>query len=228
MIELKSVVKTYKKGQKIGPFSFQMQPGKIVALVGENGAGKSTLIKLIMGQLKADHGEIIGITPQQVRYMPDDLHFPSTLKVVEIMELLGKLKRVPVKRQLEVLQQVDLLEKKNRLVSELSKGMRQRLNFAQSLLGESDLYILDEPTNGLDPYWIAQVKEILQKEKEQGRMILYSTHLLSTVEEIADEVIFIHQGKLLASGSIESLKEQYGETSLETLWLKLFAGGYAS
>ena len=228
MIQLKSVVKTYKKGQEIGPFSFQMQPGKIVALVGENGAGKSTLIKLIMGQLKADNGEIIGIKPQQVRYMPDDLHFPSTLKVAEIMELLGKLKGVPTEQQLEVLQQVDLLEKKNRLVSELSKGMRQRLNFAQSLLGESDLYILDEPTNGLDPYWIAQVKAMLQKEKEQGRMILYSTHLLSTVEEIADEVIFIHQGKLLASGSIESLKEQYGEASLETLWLKLFAGGYAS
>lgn len=102
--------------------------------------------------------------------------------------------------------------------------MRQRLNFAQSLLGECDVYILDEPTNGLDPYWINRVKSILKEERNKGQLILYSTHLLSTVEEIADEVIFIHKGKILASGNISSLKRQYAEESLESLWLKLYLG----
>lgn len=224
MIELQEVVITYRKGQQIGPVTYQLTSGKIVALVGENGAGKSTLMKLIMGQLPLDKGTITGIPKGRVRYMPDDLNFPTTLKVKEIIELLGKLKGINSKSQDDILQLVDLFEHKNSFVSELSKGMRQRLNFAQSLLGECEVYILDEPTNGLDPYWINRVKSILKEERDKGQLILYSTHLLSTVEEIADEVIFIHKGKILASGNISSLKRQYAEESLESLWLKLYLG----
>ncbi len=156
--------------------------------------------------------------------MPDDLNFPPTLKVGEIIELLGKLKGITSRGQDDILTLVDLFEHKNSFVSELSKGMKQRLNFAQSLLGECDVYILDEPTNGLDPYWINRVKTILKEERNKDQLILYSTHLLSTVEEIADEVIFIHKGKILASGNISSLKRQYAEESLESLWLKLYLG----
>ncbi|WP_342558883.1 ABC transporter ATP-binding protein [Metasolibacillus sp. FSL K6-0083] len=222
MIELQEVVVKYRKGRKIGPVTYQLTSGKIIALVGENGAGKSTIMKLIMGQLPVDSGTIMGIPKGKVRYMPDDLNFPTTLKVGEIIELLGKLKGITKESQNEILKRVDLFDHKNSFTSELSKGMRQRLNFAQSLLGECDVYILDEPTNGLDPYWINRVKSILNEEKNKGQLILYSTHLLSMVEEIADEVIFIHNGKILASGNISNLKLQYAENSLESIWMKLY------
>ncbi|MCT6925434.1 ABC transporter ATP-binding protein [Metasolibacillus sp.] len=222
MIELQEVVVTYRKGRQIGPVTYQMTSGKIIALVGENGAGKSTIMKLIMGQLPVDSGTITGIPKGKVRYMPDDLNFPTTLKVGEIIELLGKLKGITKESQKEILKRADLFDHINSFVSELSKGMRQRLNFAQSLLGECDVYILDEPTNGLDPYWINRVKSILKEEKDKGQLILYSTHLLSMVEEMADEVIFIHKGQVLASGNISNLKLQYAENSLEALWMKLY------
>ncbi len=222
MIVVEELRKQYKKGQEIGPISYTMTPGKIIALVGENGAGKSTFMKLLMGHITSDGGTIEGINIEKIHYMPDDLNFPSTLKVQEIINLLGKLKGVPLKVQQHYLEITGLLDKQTKFVHQLSKGMRQRLNWAQSMLGEGDLLILDEPTNGLDPLWINRMKQELITQRNNGKTILYSTHLLASVEEIADEVIFMHQGKVIASGSVEELKTTYQKDTLELLWLKLF------
>ncbi|ATP39316.1 lantibiotic ABC transporter ATP-binding protein [Solibacillus sp. R5-41] len=221
MIELINLSKRYKGYRGLGPINYKIKPGKITALVGENGAGKSTLIKLLMRQIQPEDGTITGIDSHRIRFMPDDLEFPTTLKINEIMKLLGQLKKCSDAEQQRILHLVGLERATNDVVRNLSKGMRQRLNWAQSMLGESDLYILDEPTNGLDPYWISKLKKQLLQEKEQGQTILFSTHLLATVDEIADEVLMIQNGEAILAGSVQQVKAQYGVTNLEQLWLML-------
>lgn len=219
-IELHNVTKGFKGGRGIFDISFSLKPGHITALVGSNGAGKSTIINLLTNLLKPDKGNITR-SCDDVRYMPDDINFPDTLTAEEIISFLGGLKKVSIEKQAELLQQVGLTDAKKMKVGQFSKGMRQRLNLAQSLMGDSALFILDEPTNGLDPYWIAQLKEMLQQQRNNNQMVLFSTHLLSLAEEIADEVILIHHGHILATGAIDTLLVQYKCQTLEQLWLQL-------
>lgn len=219
-IQLQQVTKKYKNGRGIEEVSFELHPGKITALVGANGAGKSTIINILTNQLKPDSGDILRTTTD-VRYMPDDIDFPDTLTAEEIIRFLGELKKVPVSKQIELLDKVGLKDARNLKIGQFSKGMRQRLNFAQSLMGESELFILDEPTNGLDPYWIARLKAVLKEERDKNQIILFSTHLLSFAEEIADQVILIHHGRILAKGEIKQLLEENNCTTLEQLWLQM-------
>lgn len=219
-IQLKEATKAFKGGRGIFDVSFTLKPGHITALVGSNGAGKSTIIKVLTNALTLDGGEVIR-TSKDVRYMPDDIDFPDTLTAEEIIRFLGKLKKVPTQTQAALLQKVGLAESKTMKVGQFSKGMRQRLNLAQSLMGEGELLILDEPTNGLDPYWIAHLKATLQEERANGQMVLFSTHLLSLAEEIADQVILIHRGRILAAGDIGQLLREGNCQTLETLWLQM-------
>lgn len=226
-VQLQQVTKIYKNGRGIYDVSFELNPGHITALVGSNGAGKSTIINILTNLLKPDSGEILRPT-SDVRYMPDDIDFPDTLTAEEIIRFLGELKKVPVPRQIELLEKVGLKDARNLKIGQFSKGMRQRLNFAQSLMGESELFILDEPTNGLDPYWIARLKAVLKEERDQNQIILFSTHLLSFAEEIADQVILIDRGRILAKGAVKQLLEENNCTSLEQLWLQMTARGVQS
>jgi len=219
-IELINITKTYKKNRGVHQINAKIEAGQIIALVGANGAGKSTIIKLLTGQLTPDEGEMKGLSKEALRYMPDDLNFPDTLTAAEILALLANLKNISATVIPDLLKQVGLADKGHLRVSEYSKGMRQRLNLAQSMLGDGDFYILDEPTNGLDPFWIATLKNMLVKEKQKGTHVLFSTHLLSFAEEIADEVILIHEGEIIATGKIADLLAQHQCDTLEQLWLK--------
>lgn len=225
-IELQQVTKAFKGGRGIFDVSFSLEPGHITALVGSNGAGKSTIINLLTNLLKPDAGTIKR-TFHDVRYMPDDISFPDTLTAEEIIRFLGDLKHISAEKQSELLQLVGLADAKKMKVGQFSKGMRQRLNLAQSLMGDSPLFILDEPTNGLDPYWIAQLKQMLEQQRNEDQIVLFSTHLLSLAEEIADQVILIHHGRILVTGQIAPLLQQYHCATLEQLWLQLTKQGEA-
>lgn len=219
-VQLQSVTKKFKGDRGITNVSFTLKPGHITALVGSNGAGKSTIINILTNLLKQDSGEIVRES-QDARYMPDDIEFPDTLTAEEIIRFLGDLKGVPRNRQEELLEKVGLLEAKKLKVAQFSKGMRQRLNLAQSLMGKSQLFMLDEPTNGLDPYWIAHLKAMLEEERAKNQIVLFSTHLLSFAEEIADQVILIHHGRILATGDIKQLLQKGNCETLEKLWLQM-------
>ncbi|OKL36924.1 ABC transporter ATP-binding protein [Domibacillus mangrovi] len=221
VVQVNNVTKRYKQNRGVNQASFTLHNGEIIALVGANGAGKSTLIQLLIKQIKPDTGEIVWQDNEELRYMPDDLAFPEALTAEEILHLLGNLKKVSKERQHIILKEVGLFEAKELKVGQFSKGMRQRLNLAQSMMGEGSLFILDEPTNGLDPYWIAQLKKVLLHEKQNGQIVLFSTHLLSLAEEIADSVILLNDGEILATGTISSLLERENCTNLEQVWLKL-------
>ncbi|MGM9950723.1 MAG: ABC transporter ATP-binding protein [Lysinibacillus sp.] len=219
-IQVEKVTKAFKGDRGIFDASFTLKPGHITALVGSNGSGKSTIINILTNLLKPDSGEIKRQSTD-VRYMPDDVDFPDTLTAEEIIRFLGGLKKVPETRQAELLDKVGLLEAKKLKVGQFSKGMRQRLNLAQSLMGDSELYILDEPTNGLDPYWIAHLKGMLEEERANGQIVLFSTHLLTLAEEIADQVILLHHGRILAAGEIEQMLLEGNCETLEQLWLQM-------
>lgn len=222
-ITFENVTKVFPGGRGIFDIQFTLQPGQITVLVGSNGAGKSTIINVLMHLLKPDNG-VVSRSQHDVRYMPDDLSFPDTLTAREIMHFLGSLKGIPLDEQQHVLQLVGLEEAKHMKVKQFSKGMRQRLNLAQSLMGDSTCYILDEPTNGLDPYWIAKLKQLLEAEKERDQMVLFSTHLLSLAQEIADQVILIDHGRIVATGRVTDLCAQHHCDTLEEVWLTLTKG----
>lgn len=220
IVEAKDISRVYDKGRGIENISFTLRPSRIVALVGGNGAGKSTLIRLLTGQEQPMSGSLNWSEDVSVRYMPDDVDFPATLTAEEIVRLLASLKKISKTEQQRVLERVGLWEVRKQYVKQFSKGMRQRLNLAQSLLGEGKLLILDEPTNGLDPNWIAELKRMMVEERDRGCTVLFSTHMLSFAEEFADDVLILHGGKLLASGDLQSILAAGESASLEQLWLR--------
>ncbi|MBK3496221.1 ABC transporter ATP-binding protein [Viridibacillus sp. YIM B01967] len=220
IVEGKALVKKYSENQGLQDVTFSLNEGRIIALAGGNGAGKSTLIRLLIGEEKQSSGEICWAGERSISYMPDDINFPTALTAAEILQLLAGLKKVSAAEREKVLKRVGLWEYRKQKVSQFSKGMRQRLNLAQSLLGDERLIVLDEPTNGLDLLWIAELKTILQEQKQIGRTILFSTHLLSFAEELADDVLLLYEGKVLLEGSIHTVLDQAKCNHLEELFMK--------
>lgn len=220
LLEANKLSHVYDNNRGLQEASFSLQTGRVLALVGGNGAGKSTLIRLLTGQEKQKSGEMIWHKPQTIRYMPDDVDFPSMLSAIEILQLLASFKNVDKEEQENVLRRVALWDVRKQRVKQFSKGMRQRLNLAQSLLGDGSLLILDEPTNGLDPFWIAELKKLMLEEKNKGCTVIFSTHLLAFAEEVADDVLVLHEGKILISGALKEILLQEDSPSLENLWLK--------
>lgn len=221
MITLNSISKVYKGGNGLHNLSGKVNEGTIFALCGGNGAGKSTLIKLLTGALIPDGGSItMNESAKQCAFMPDDLEFPDQMTGIEILTFLGQLQKIPQQKIEQLLEDVGLADEGTKKVSNYSKGMKQRLSFAQSLLSNTSLYILDEPTNGMDPYWVKKWKERILDERAKGRTIIFSTHILSLVEDIADDVLFLHQGKSLVSGSVEQLILSNDGKTLEEIFFQ--------
>lgn len=220
---VKDVSKRYKHGNGIENISFNVKKGHVLALCGGNGAGKSTLLEIIIGQLKADHGTVqfydeIEKGKKPFTYMPDDLEFPDQLTAKEVIEFLAHLHDIPAKVARKRLEEVGLEKEKGKRIRQYSKGMKQRLAFAQSLLSDAPILILDEPTNGLDPYWVKKWKDRIIEEKERGRTIIFSTHLLPIVEEIADDVLFLYQGEMILSGEVATIRDQENGRTLEEIF----------
>lgn len=219
IVECKGLQQIYSNGRGLHNASFGIKKGRIIALAGGNGAGKSTLIRMLTKQEIPQKGELIWHENKTIRYMPDDVDFPTALTAEEILKLLASLKKATLDEQKAVLQKVGLSEVKKQKVQQFSKGMRQRLNLAQSLLGGDGLLIMDEPTNGLDPYWIAQLKEMIRQERDRGSTVIFSTHMLAFAQQLADDVIILHEGSVLLAGDLQQLLQEYGYEELEQLWL---------
>lgn len=232
MVELDQVTKIFNQFNKIEDINIQIKKGECFALCGGNGAGKSTIIHLLIGNLKPTSGEIymdgqkVSAKEQAYKtrfsFMPDAMLFPNTLTGYEVLSFFAELHDVPPKKVAELLAKVGLEQEQHKLVKYYSKGMQQRLSLAQTLLADTPILILDEPTNGLDPYWVKRFKQIIQEEKERGRTILFSSHVLADVEEIADRVAFMSQGHMLINEEIAKVCQQEGErVSLEDVFFAL-------
>jgi len=206
-LSVEDVSKVYKNKTALHPCSFEATEGTCVVLCGGNGAGKSTMLQIIAGVLTPSSGTTLinEIDMKHARenylkeigFMPDDFHAQEMMTVEEFLRFYGSLRKVSRERINEVISLIGLQEKKAELVKRLSKGMRQRLLFGQSILAKPTVLLLDEPTNGLDPYWVNQFVTILNEMKKSGTIIVFSTHMMDVAAETGDLILFMQQGEVI-------------------------------
>jgi len=222
-LEVKDVSKKYGKKTVLQPTNLEITSGKCVAVCGGNGAGKSTLIKIITGIEKASSGSIQFNTKSKKNfsYMPDHMNFHSELTPVEVLDYYASFIGAKKEKIQEVLEKVGLWDQRNNKVGSFSKGMTQRVNLAQALLADVDLYILDEPTNGLDPYWVIQFKQILQELIDNGKTVVLSSHIMRDIVEICDEIVILFEGVVRTAGTLEAIYSETGCSSLEEVFLSM-------
>ncbi|MBA5686828.1 ABC transporter ATP-binding protein [Rugamonas apoptosis] len=218
-IELAQVSKSFGAVQALRGVSLTVAPGEMFGLIGHNGAGKSTLFKLMLGLLPATSGtvRVQGVdtaSPEfrQVRrrigYLPESFVTYDNLTGLEVLHLFADLKHVPRSACAGVLEQVGMSLAAGRRVHTYSKGMRQRLGFAQALLGDPDLIFLDEPTNGLDPEGIADFYRILREVRERGSTIVITSHILAEIQDRVDRLVIMHSGKIAEQGTLAQLRSR--------------------
>ena len=231
MIEVKNLVKRYGNHTAVDHLSFEIEKGKIYGFLGPNGAGKSTTMNMITGYIASTEGTVvidghdILEEPEEAKkcigYLPEmpPLYFDMT--VLEYLKFVADLKKIPKDKKAsmieEIMDMVKITDMKNRLIKNLSKGYRQRVGIAQAVLGYPEVIILDEPTVGLDPKQINEIRELIKDLKKKHTVIL-SSHILSEVSAVCDYVLIISHGKLVASDTPENLgKLAAGSNNLNLL-----------
>lgn len=222
MIEVKNLVKKYGDHLAIDHLSFTMEPGKIYGFLGPNGAGKSTTMNIMTGYLGATEGEVlinghdILKEPEKAKrcigYLPEMPPLYTEMTVLEYLEFAAELKGIHKKdREFaveEVMKLARLIDVQERLIRNLSKGYRQRVGLAQAILGFPEIIILDEPTVGLDPKQIIEIRDLIRKLAKKHTVIL-SSHILAEVQEVCDYIMIISKGRLVASDTAENLERMF-------------------
>ncbi len=217
MIKVKNLTKTYVRNKALDNISFSLNEGDILGFLGPNGAGKSTTMNIITGYLSADSGtiEIDGtdiienptLAKKKIGYLPEIPPLYNDMTVQGYLEFMFKLKKVklPMKEHIATIcDMVKITDVKGRIIKYLSKGYRQRVGLAQALLGEPPVLILDEPTVGLDPQQIIEIRKLIRELGKKHTVIL-SSHLLSEVQAVCDKIIIINNGKIVTSGNTDEL-----------------------
>lgn len=215
---------TKKFGDQIAlnTINIAINNNEIIGLLGPNGAGKSTLMKSIVGALKIDEGQIIFNgkdireneieTKKNMGFLPENNPLYSEMYVKEYLSFVADIHQVSKERIEEVIELVGITPEKSKKISQLSKGYKQRVGLAQAILHSPDLLILDEPTNGLDPNQIIEIRNVI-KEIGKEKTVILSTHIMQEVEALCSRVILIHEGNIIQDSNIEEFKAKY--SSLE-------------
>lgn len=233
MIEIKNVSKSYNgKTKALNNVSFKVHNGKIFAFIGHNGAGKTTLIKMIMGILDFDEGDIlvegksIKDSPIECKkvmaYLPDNPDLYENMKAIDYINFVCDMYDVSSEiREKNILKYSHLLEMDKNLndeISSFSHGMKQKIALISALCHEPKILVMDEPFVGLDPKAVFDMKKIMKDMVNEGKIVFYSTHILDVAEKLCDEVAIIKKGKLIKCGTMKEIK---GDESLEEVFLEL-------
>ncbi|MCC6708452.1 MAG: ABC transporter ATP-binding protein [Gammaproteobacteria bacterium] len=219
LVEVRDASKHYGAVHALDGVTLDIAPGEVFGLIGHNGAGKSTLFKMMMGLIAPSRGEIlidgVAVTGDDFRevrrrigYLPENVVFYDNLNALETLHFFAKLKGVSHSDNRALLERVGLGAAATRRIREYSKGMRQRLGFAQALLGEPRLLFLDEPTNGLDPDGIREFYGILAELRAAGATIVLTSHILAEIQQRVDRLAIIAAGKLRAVGALSALRSE--------------------
>lgn len=219
-IHVAGISKTYGTFRAVSDLTFEVYMGEIFALLGPNGAGKSTTIRMILDILKPDTGKIavLGGTLNQaikdrIGYLPEERGLYRGVSVIDMMVYLGTLKGMSATRAREkamrYLEQLDLAPHAKKKVSELSKGMQQKVQFAVTVLHDPELIIIDEPFSGLDPVNTLTIQDLLLDFKRRGGAIVMSTHQMHQVEEMADRLLMMYRGQQQLYGTVDAVRAQY-------------------
>lgn len=221
MIEVKNITKKYGSFTAVDNISFKIEEGEIIGLLGPNGAGKSTTMNMITGYIEPTEGEIIingydiskrpRKAKSQIGYMPEGVPLYSDLTVKEFVTYMAELKKVDRKTRKEkvekIIEQTGLKDVEKKLTRNLSRGYKQRVSMAGALVGEPKILILDEPTVGLDPKQITEIRALI-KELGKTHTVILSSHILSEVSQICNKVIIINKGKIVAVDTPENLEKK--------------------
>jgi ABC-2 type transport system ATP-binding protein len=212
--------------------NLQVRSGEVFGFLGPNGAGKTTTMNVLLGFVNATGGSasIFGvdvrqpIARQRIGYLPELTYYYKFLNAEELLRFYARIFRIPrgerEKRIDAVLKLVELETARKRLIKTYSKGMQQRVGLAQALINDPDLLILDEPTSGLDPLGRMKVRGIIQRLREQGKTVFFSSHELGEVETVCDRVAILHEGRLRVEGRVDDLVKQH-QCNLENIFLKI-------
>ena len=222
-LQVAHIDKSYGKQRVLKDVSFAMQDGEVVGLLGPNGAGKSTLMKVIVGLAKpsavSNQPSVVSV-PDRIGYLPERNPLYDEMFVREyllFMARLGKIVR-PEERVEILIQRVGLTPEAHKRIGQLSKGYRQRVGLAQALLNDPDLLVLDEPTTGLDPNQLVEIRTLI-RQLGRDRMVILSTHILQEVREMCDRVIILDHGEIKADrlvNEVEDLKELFSSSTLNS------------
>ena len=227
MIEVKNVTKKYGNFYAVRNINFEIKDGEIVGFLGRNGAGKSTTMNMITGFIEPTEGDIIvngynidqnpKKVKKQIGYMPEGTPLYSELTVKEFIEYMAELKLIPKKDRKAAVEKAitstGLDKVKNNLTKNLSRGYKQRVSMAGAIVGDPDILILDEPTVGLDPKQVIEIRELI-KSFRKDHTVLISSHILSEISQICEKVIIIDKGEIVAVDTPDNLEDKVSEKSL--------------
>ncbi|WP_375325122.1 ABC transporter ATP-binding protein [Flagellimonas sp. GZD32] len=222
-IEIKNLHKQFGKNQVLKGVDLTIDKGYIYAILGPNGSGKTTLIKSILGMVIPDKGEISVLKEsikknwkyrKKIDYLPQIANFPPNIRVKELIGMIKDLRNSSSEEE-ELIALFGLEPFLNKKLSTLSGGTKQKVNIVLTFMFDSPLIILDEPTTGLDPKALIRLKELIQKEKTNGKTILITSHIMQFVEEVADEIVYLLEGEIYFKGSIGKLLEQTQQSNFE-------------
>lgn len=237
MISVRGLCKHYGAIEVLRGIDADVPRGKVTALVGPNAAGKTTLIKSILGLTRPNVGSIVvGGTRvngdesyrRRVGYMPQIARFPSNLTCNELLEMLRTLRPAPNGYDTELIDKFDLHSALSRKLNDLSGGTKQKINAVAAFLFMPELLILDEPTAGLDPRSSSILKDKILADRQAGKTFLITSHVMSELEELADQVIFISDGRVAFSGSLNQIKDLTFQVNLERAVAELMDRGAAA
>jgi len=225
-VELQRVCKSYNQVVAVDELSFSIAPGTIFGLLGPNGAGKTSTIRMMIGITLPDSGEVRLFGElfcrkhlQRVGYLPEERGLYKKMKVLEHLVLLGRLHGLSAaessRRAHHWCERLEIAEKLQKKVEELSKGMQQKIQFIAALLHDPDFIIMDEPFGGLDPVNTVLLKDVLLEMKHAGKTILFSTHQMEQVERLCDAITLINGGKAVLQGDLKKIKSSYGRNNVQ-------------
>ncbi len=237
ILKIENLHKTFRLGflrkriEAVRGVSFQVNRGEILGLIGPNGAGKTTTIKCVLGLIMPTQGtlQLFGADAnsrdirRRVGYMPENPYIYQYLKPLEFLDLCGRLTGMDASRRLkrahELIERVGLSHATDRFIGKFSKGMMQRIGLAQALLHDPDFIILDEPMSGLDPIGRAEVRNLITEQRQAGKTLLFTSHILSDVETLCDRVVIVNQGLVSLEGPLKDLLASDQRHSLEALFV---------
>ena len=217
-LQIKNLTKKFGNQIALDQINLEINTNEIIGLLGPNGAGKSTLMKSIVGALKIDEGQILfqemDISENEIEskkkigFLPENNPLYSEMYVKEYLNFVAEIHQISTDRIEEVIDLVGITPEKSKKISQLSKGYKQRVGLTQAILHAPDLLILDEPTNGLDPNQIIEIRNVI-KEIGKEKTIILSTHIMQEVEAICTRVILLHQGKIIQDSPVDEFKGKY-------------------
>ncbi len=202
-----NISKEYGQFKAVDSVSLSVNPGESLALLGHNGAGKTTLFKLALGLIQPTSGEsILACDKRNIGYLPENIAFYDQMSAEETLFYYASLKKASYTQANDLLELVGLAPFKKRRIRTYSKGMRQRLGFAQALLGKPEILFLDEPTAGLDPIGREDLFGIIKQLNNEGSAVIFSSHVLRELENKVGNIAIMHSGRLIAHDTLESLR----------------------